>query len=49
MSFSPRSPIKSSEGSRVARIYGMDTETMIDFVNDFAERGEFMDMPIRSY
>ena len=33
----------------VARIYGMDTEAMIDFVDDFAELGEFMDMPLRSY
>jgi capsular polysaccharide transport system ATP-binding protein len=33
----------------VARIYGMDTEAMIDFVDDFAELGEFMDMPMRSY
>ena len=33
----------------VARIYGMDTEAMVDFVEDFAELGEFMDMPLRSY
>ena len=33
----------------VARIYGMDTEAMVAFVEDFAELGEFMDMPLRSY
>ena len=33
----------------VARIYGMDTASMIDFVEDFAELGEFMNMPLRSY
>jgi capsular polysaccharide transport system ATP-binding protein len=33
----------------VARIYGMDTEAMIDFVDDFAELREFMNMPLRSY
>jgi capsular polysaccharide transport system ATP-binding protein len=33
----------------VARIYGMDTEAMIDFVDEFAELREFMNMPLRSY
>ena len=33
----------------VARIYGMDTEAMVDFVESFAELGEFMDMPLRAY
>ena len=33
----------------VARIYGMDTEALVDFVDDFAELGEFMDMPLRAY
>lgn len=33
----------------VARIYGMDTDDMVAFVEDFAELGEFMDMPVRSY
>lgn len=33
----------------VARIYGMDTDGMVAFVEDFAELGEFMDMPVRSY
>jgi capsular polysaccharide transport system ATP-binding protein len=33
----------------VARIYGIDTDTLIAYVDDFAELGEFMDMPVRSY
>lgn len=33
----------------VARIYGMDTDALIDAVADFAEIGGFMDMPVRSY
>jgi len=33
----------------VARIYGMDTDSLIAYVRDFAELGEFMDMPVRSY
>ena len=33
----------------VARIYGMDTDTLVDYVEDFAELGEFMDMPVRAY
>lgn len=33
----------------VARIYGMDTKTLVDYVQDFAELGEFMDMPVRAY
>ena len=33
----------------VARIYGMDTDALVAYVQDFAELGEFMDMPIRSY
>lgn len=33
----------------VARIYGMDTDGMVAFVQDFAELGEFMDMPVRAY
>ena len=32
-----------------ARNYGMDTEAMVDFVESFAELGEFMDMPLRAY
>ncbi len=33
----------------VARIYGMDTDALIAFVEDFAELGEFMDMPVSAY
>jgi capsular polysaccharide transport system ATP-binding protein len=33
----------------VARIYGMDTDAMVAFVEDFAELGDFMDMPVRAY
>jgi capsular polysaccharide transport system ATP-binding protein len=33
----------------VARIYGIDTGTLVAYVDDFAELGEFMDMPVRSY
>ncbi|MGB8812081.1 MAG: ABC transporter ATP-binding protein [Paracoccaceae bacterium] len=33
----------------VARIYGIDTEYLIDYVNDFAELGDFMRMPVRTY
>lgn len=33
----------------VARIYGIDTDALVAYVEDFAELGEFMDMPVRSY
>ncbi len=33
----------------VARIYGIDTDSLIAYVADFAELGDFMDMPVRSY
>ena len=33
----------------VARIYGIDTDALIAYVEDFAELGDFMDMPVRSY
>ena len=33
----------------VARIYGVDTDSLIAYVADFAELGDFMDMPVRSY
>lgn len=32
-----------------ARIYGVDTDALVAYVEDFAELGDFMDMPIRSY
>lgn len=33
----------------VARLYGVDTDTLIDFVEDFAELGEHFRMPLRTY
>jgi capsular polysaccharide transport system ATP-binding protein len=33
----------------VARIYGADTDGLIAYVEDFAELGDFLDMPVRSY
>ena len=33
----------------VARIYGMDTDSLVAYVEDFAELGDFMNMPVRSY
>ncbi len=33
----------------VARIYGVDTDALIDFVRDFAELGSHFDLPIRTY
>ncbi len=33
----------------IARIYGVDTEALIDFVADFSELGRHFHMPVRSY
>lgn len=33
----------------VARVYGVDTEELIEFVKDFAELGPHFHMPIRNY
>jgi len=33
----------------VARIYGVDTDALIDYVADFAELGQHMFLPVRSY
>lgn len=33
----------------VARIYGVDTESLVDFVEDFAELGQHFHLPFRSY
>lgn len=33
----------------IARIYGVDTEALLDFVEDFAELGDHFHMPVRSY
>jgi capsular polysaccharide transport system ATP-binding protein len=33
----------------VARIYGVDTQELIEYVEDFAELGDFFRAPIRTY
>ncbi len=33
----------------IGRIYGVDTEGLLAFVEDFAELGKFFQMPVRSY
>lgn len=33
----------------VARVYGADTDALIDYVEDFAELGEFLDAPFERY
>lgn len=33
----------------VARIYGIDTDALVAYVEDFAELGDFLEMPVRSY
>lgn len=33
----------------VARIYGVDTDALMAFVEDFSELGKFFHMPVRSY
>lgn len=33
----------------IARVYGVDTEALMAFVEDFAELGKFFYMPVRSY
>ena len=33
----------------VARIYGVDSDALVEFVRDFAEIGEHFDLPIRTY
>ncbi|MEQ8291769.1 MAG: ABC transporter ATP-binding protein [Roseovarius sp.] len=33
----------------LARIYGVDTEELMDFVEEFSELGDFFNMPVRSY
>ncbi len=33
----------------VARIYGADSDALVDYVAEFAELGDFMRMPVRSY
>ncbi len=33
----------------IARVYGVDTDGLLDFVDDFAELGKHFHMPVRSY
>lgn len=33
----------------IARIYGVDTQSLLEFVYDFAEIGDYFHMPVRSY
>lgn len=33
----------------IARIYGVDTDDLVEFVEEFAELGKFFHMPMRSY
>lgn len=33
----------------VSRVYGQDTEAIIDYVQDFSELGKSLDLPIRTY
>jgi len=33
----------------IARVYGVDTEELIDFVQDFAELGQHFNQPVRTY
>jgi capsular polysaccharide transport system ATP-binding protein len=33
----------------IARVYGVDTESLLAFVDDFAELGKFFHMPIKAY
>jgi len=33
----------------IARVYGVDTESLVEFVEDFAELGQHFHMPVRSY
>jgi len=33
----------------IARVYGVDTDSLVDFVEDFAELGKHFHLPIRTY
>ena len=33
----------------IARVYGVDADALVEFVEDFAELGKFYRMPVRSY
>lgn len=47
-SFSP--DLTGAQNTRfLARVYGVDTDELADFVQDFAQIGRHFDMPIRTY
>ncbi len=33
----------------IARIYGVDTDELVEYVEEFAELGAFLDMPVQTY
>lgn len=39
----------SQNASFIARIYGVDTQELCDYVQDFAELGQHFNLPVRSY
>jgi capsular polysaccharide transport system ATP-binding protein len=42
--------LSGSQNTRfIARIYGVDTDALVSFVEDFAELGQYFHMPFRSY
>lgn len=42
--------LTGSQNTRfIARVYGVDTDQLTDFVEDFAELGAHFDLPVRSY
>jgi capsular polysaccharide transport system ATP-binding protein len=47
-SFAPE--MSGAQNARfVARIYGVDTDFLVDYVSEFADLGDFMFMPVRTY
>jgi capsular polysaccharide transport system ATP-binding protein len=47
-SFNPE--LSGAQNTRfIARVYGIDTDSLIEFVEDFAELGKHFHLPIRSY
>ena len=33
----------------IARVYGADTQSMVDYVEEFSELSDFLDMPLKTY
>jgi capsular polysaccharide transport system ATP-binding protein len=47
-SFAPE--MSGAQNTRfVARIYGIDTDYLVDYVSEFADLGDFLYMPVRTY